>query len=176
MIDIAVYGLKTYKRSPSNEEFSNSYRIEADTIVQALGIADVIALAEAEIHSDIVTIYKHHIWQSGQPFNTGISTNLNYTGVVASTNPLKSQIVARVLLNTSVGKGGYKDYRVQCGSGFIQGFNWLSGMTNAYDSFELVIAPVLERLMVGNSNVVSMTFDEEYQFHNTYKRWYNRAT
>jgi len=170
-----TYGISTKKLDNRLDYWVNTYYVVAESREIAEGVGELLAAAEASIHSTLVTIVSGHIWQVGDP---GDFSNPAYDlpGTASATNALPPWLTAEIGLTSSGSYPGYKRFRTRAGRAFYDGPAWGSGYLTLLDTFcevfdELAV-PLTTRSGVA---FTGMSVNANPQPLQLGKKWYNRA-
>jgi len=174
---MAVYGIQVRKIDERLDTWNNTYHVLADSLGEAQSAADVLATAEASIHSTLVTITETHCWLVGATVPEFSNVARDYAGELSVVNALPPWFTAEVTLESEGSYPGYKRFRCRIDRGLYTGPNWhddyLLALETFADVFTEVGFPLCTRSGVAFTGMAPVGLPAPLQLS---KAWYNRTT
>lgn len=172
-----VYGIQTRKVDERLNPWNNTYHVLADALGEAQAAADVLATAEATIHSQFVTITETHCWLVGATVPEFSTIVRDYVGSATASAPLPPWFCAEITLESNGSYPGYKRFRTRVDKALYDGPDWGATYTALLETFADVFDEIGYTLCTRSGVAfVGMAPNPIPVPLQLSKAWYNRTT
>lgn len=171
-----LYGFLTQKRSPQNLSFNNRYYVLRSNLAEAEADGIAVAGVEQIIFGSTVTIENIHSWKPNVSPNQKRNFPINLVGDFIAASPIKSEICAEIFWPVVDSNPCYKRYRVQVNATELFAQSWNTDMLDALEAFVNALNALnIPFSTLGGNTMGPASFNQQYVFQQTGKRWYNRT-
>lgn len=173
-----IFGVRLETESNNTPFVNRWYTVAADLAGACDNGEDIWAVVKG-ITGDDVICKKVHAWAIGVSPNQFLNRTINESGDIATSNPIKPEIVVRVFYDAQSTYPGYSDIRVRVDSslllGTIWGVTYQTTLATAESAFQALL--VADKIVMKNGDsFAGVSISPEYHFHQLNKRHYNRAS
>lgn len=174
---MTLYGFYVEKDLPNAPGRKNQYYINTTSLEAAAGRAQNMFDFERLIHTTLVTFTNIHVWRVGSGRTDFLDIPVSDPGILSVSGAYNGpKQFLRLNLQSAVGYGGYKDYRLALGDNQVDGEVIIStvaaDLASALDTYMPVILQLSTRSGI---SFVDAEWAAKVDYRQLSKSWYNRA-